>query len=264
MKSVTAPSGSTNPGADAAYVRTRTALHRVAAHVLSRRRFDACGRFGLRAGPGGFATPSFEDAHHASISDPAVPPEGPETIRVDGLQLIREVGARVKVMGLDGATLRVLARFVSADIDAPFECGAQAPPVGDPDEPLELDAGSARKLAGWYEMGWGVLDELFASLPADAAPATVQLWPEHFDVGTDVGLPGGRRINLGFSPGDAYEPGPYLYVGPRGPERAGDPDFWNAPFGAMRRAADLMPSPDPHRSALDFLATGMANTSATK
>ena len=235
---VTTFSSSTDSDADAAYVRTRTALHRVAAHVLSRRRFDAYGRFGLRAGPGGFATPAFDDAHHVSTG-PDVRPEGPETIRVAGLQLIREVGARVTVMGLGGATLRALARFVTADIDAPFECGPQAPPVGDADEPLQLDAVSARKLADWYQFGWEVLDETFASLPADAGPATVQLWPEHFDVGTDVGAPGDRRVNLGFSPGDAYEPQPYLYVGPWGPERAGDPDFWNAPFGAVRRAADL-------------------------
>ena len=263
MKSVTTFSSRATPDADADFLRTRSSLHRVAAHVLSRRRFDVCGRFGLRSGPGGFATPAFEDARPTSRSGPGVRSEGPETIRVAGLQLIREVGARATVMGLDGATLRALAQFVSTDIDAPFDCGPQTPPVGNADQPLQFDGVSARKLADWYEFGWEVLDEMFASLPTDAAPATVQLWPEHFDVGTDVGVPGGRRINLGFSPGDAYEPGPYLYVGPWGPERSGDTDYWNAPFGALRRAADLVPSPDPHTSALDFLAAGVANSSAT-
>ena len=47
------------------------------------------------------------------------------------------------------------------------------------------------------------------------------------------------RANLGASPGDAYEPEPYLYVGPWGPERPGDPGYWNAPFGAVLRRGEL-------------------------
>jgi hypothetical protein len=236
---------------DPDYVRTRTALHRVAAHVLGRRRFNATGRFGLRSSPRGFATPTFQGGHDT----PA-----PETIRVAGLELIRELGARVTVIGLDGATLRTVARFVDADIEAPFECGPDGPAVGDADERMQFDAAPARKVADWYEFGWEVLDELFGSLPVDATPATVQLWPEHFDVGTDVAVPGGQRVNLGFSPGDAYEPEPYLYVGPWGPQRSGDADFWNAPFGAVRRASDLAHA-SIHRSALDFLGAGIVNAS---
>ncbi|TML41944.1 MAG: hypothetical protein E6G27_05890, partial [Actinobacteria bacterium] len=63
---------------EGSYTSTRQGLHRVAAHILSRRRFDVSGRFGLRAGPGGIATPSFGD--------------GPETIRVAGTTLVRETG----------------------------------------------------------------------------------------------------------------------------------------------------------------------------
>jgi hypothetical protein len=38
---------------------TRETLHRIAAHVLGRRRYQVCGRFGLWASPGGFATPAY-------------------------------------------------------------------------------------------------------------------------------------------------------------------------------------------------------------
>ncbi len=39
--------------------RTRDDLHRIAAHVLGRRRWAVSGHFGLRASPGGVATPAF-------------------------------------------------------------------------------------------------------------------------------------------------------------------------------------------------------------
>jgi hypothetical protein len=77
------------------------------------------------------------------------------------------------------------------------------------------------------------LDDLACELGAAGEPTTVQLWPEHFDVGTSVAL-GTERVNLGFSAGDALSDEPYVYVGPWGPERPGDSGFWNAPFGAYR------------------------------
>ena len=39
--------------------KTRLDLHRLCAHVLGRRRFVVSGHFGLRASPGGLATPAF-------------------------------------------------------------------------------------------------------------------------------------------------------------------------------------------------------------
>jgi hypothetical protein len=58
---------------------TRRTLHRVAAHVLGRGRCEVCGRFGLRASPGGFATPAFG--------------AGPEALRVAGDAIVREMAA---------------------------------------------------------------------------------------------------------------------------------------------------------------------------
>src|ERR1700681_728517 len=95
---------------------TRRALHAIAAHVLAHRRFDVSGRFGLRAGPAGIATPSFGDA--------------PETIRISGVVLVREVGGTSTRTSIQGSTLRDLAGFVDVDLDEPFSCGADAPPLG--------------------------------------------------------------------------------------------------------------------------------------
>jgi hypothetical protein len=65
-------------------------------------------------------------------------------------------------------------------------------------------------------------------------------------------------VNVGGSPGDTHIPEPYLYVGPRSAARPGDPDFWNAPFGAALTLSDLDGAADPSGSALAFLQRGIA------
>lgn len=227
---------------------TRGVLHRVAAHVLGRRRFQVSGRFGLRASPAGFATPAFG--------------EGPEVVRIAGGLLVREVAGEVKVMTVDRASIGDMATFAGADLSTPFTAGDDSPEVGDPDEPVHLDAGAARRIAAWLDLGWRVLDEVLAAQPREAAPAAIQLWPEHFDAGTNVALPAGDRINLGFSPGDGYEPEPYVYVGSSGAERPRDPAFWNAPFGAMLRSSDALATSDPAAACAAFLHQGIRQASS--
>ena len=58
------------------------------------------------------------------------------------------------------------------------------------------------------------------------------LWPEHFDLGIAV-----DEVNYGISPGDARQPSPYAYVGPW-TKREGQ--FWNAAFGSLRAATELL------------------------
>lgn len=227
---------------------TREALHRVAAHVLGRRRFQVNGRFGLRASPAGFATPAFG--------------EGPEVVRIAGSLLVREVAGNVKAMPVDGANIRDMATFAGADLGTTFTPGDDSPELGDLDEPVHLDAGAAARIAGWFDLGWRVLDEVLAAQPSETAPAEIQLWPEHFDAGTNVGLLSGDRVNLGFSPGDGYEPEPYVYLGPWSTERRGDPDFWNAPFGAVLRSSDALASADPGNACVAFLRQGIRQASS--
>lgn len=197
---------------------TRDDLHRIAAHVLGRRRFAVSGHFGLRASPRGVATPAFG-------------PE-PEVLRVAGTILVRELGTKSRAMPMDGATLAELATFGGADLDDAFSAGPDTPAVGPTDEPLRLSAAELDALFAWFDLGWRVLDSVTAETPSGSGRSTVQLWPEHFDAGCTLHLGPDAGVNLGFSPGDSFSNEPYAYVGPWGPERPGDPSFWNAPFGA--------------------------------
>ena len=206
-------------------VATRSALQRVAVHVLARRRAAATGRIGLRVTPGGLSTPAFGP--------------GPEVVRMAGPVLVHEIASERADRTMIGATLRELADFVGVDLQAPLDAGGDTPPVGDAEAALELDGPAIESLARWWHVGWRVLDEVAASLPPGSAATTIQVWPEHFDVATTLTLPSGVKLNLGFSPGDGYSAQPYAYVGPWEVDRPGDPDYWNAPFGAVLRADDV-------------------------
>ena len=224
---------------------TRSELHRVAAHVLGRRRFAVSGHFGLRASPGGIATPAFG-------------PE-PEVLRIAGSTLVREVGTESSSVDLPGSTLADLARFAGVDLRSEYSAGANTPPVGSLDDPLCLDHGVLVELFAWFDLGWRVLDTCTTRLGERWSSSTIQLWPEHFDVGTAVSREGGPNVNLGFSSGDAFSPDPYVYVGPWGPERPGDAEFWNAPFGAYvtrEQAPDALSALDFFGTALDLLSKG--------
>lgn len=223
--------------------KTRTELHRIATHIVARRRYAVSGRFGLRASPGGIATPAFG--------------EGPEVLRVSGVALVLESGGNSTNTDLVGSTLRQLADFVEVDLDVPFNAGKDTPPLGDIDSRVELDADVLSMLCSWFASGWRALDAVVNTLPEAALPATIQLWPEHFDAGTNVRLPSGNRVNLGFSPGDSFEPYPYAYVGPWELATLPHSDFWNAPFGAVLRRSELSAAADPITECVAFLQKGV-------
>lgn len=227
----------------AGFVATREALHRLAAHVLGRRRHQVTGRFGLRVGPGGFSTPAFGD--------------GPEVVRVAGAWLVREVAGDATYRRISGSTLRDLAGFAGADLTAAFSVGGDTPELGDVDQAIDLDDDSVRIIAGWYELGSAVLDHLLAAAQPAAAPATVQLWPEHFDVGSQLDVPGGQRVSIGASPGDESCAEPYLYVSP-GEVRPGDPAYWNVAFGASLPRSAVLASASPVNAGVEFLGRGLA------
>jgi hypothetical protein len=227
--------------------RTRGDLHRLSAHVLGRRRDAVSGHFGLRASPGGLGTPAFG-------------PE-PETLRLTSASLIREVGTESRRLALAGATLAELADFAGADLGVEFSAGPGTPALGRIDEPLELDVKELDEIFSWFDLGWRVLDQVMAERPGLGRSATVQLWPEHFDVGTTLDLGDGdgdgNQVNLGFSPGDAFSDDPYVYVGPWGPARPGDDGYWNAPFGAALSRSLVHDAAD----ALSFIRTGLERLS---
>jgi hypothetical protein len=222
--------------------RTRTDLHRLCAHVLGRRRYAVSGHFGLRASPDGLATPAFG-------------PE-PETLRLTSTCLIRETGAQSSRVPLQCTTLEALAQFADADLGSAYSAGASTPGLGPTTEPLHLPPDELTAIFEWFVLGWGVLDTVVSELPGHWTQSTVQLWPEHFDAGTglDFGCGDGDGVNLGFSAGDTFSDEPYVYVGPWGEARPGDPDFWNVSFGALATRSEAGDAD----ACVDFLRSGLA------
>jgi hypothetical protein len=223
-------------------VETRLALQQLAVHVLARRRHAATGRFGLRVAPGGVATPAYGA-------------DG-EVVRTSGAHVVVERAGAVAAAPV--TTLGAAAALAGVDLAADFRVGDDTPAMVPTDEPLAVGATAARALGAWWSFGTTLVDELVATHPAVREPTALQLWPEHFDVAGNV-TAGATRANVGASPGDGFEPLPYLYVGPWTGDRPGDPAYWNAPFGAVLRHADLaaVAPPDRRAHALAFLRTGV-------
>jgi len=236
---------------------TRHTLHRLANHVLARAQHSATGELGLRSTPGGFGTISIRPDR--------------ERIRVSGATLVREStapsGTWTRSIAIAGATLGDLAAFADVDLTAEFWAGHDTPPVGDADQPLDLDAGAAGRIADWYAIVSQALDRLVHHAPPFAAPSLVQLWPEHFDAALDMAFdpadPALRRVNMGGSPGDGFHAAPYVYVGPWTPDRPGDAALWNAPFGSVLGHDAVMAAPDPVDAAFAFFETGLARLTVT-
>src|SRR5690606_12323398 len=101
---------------------TRAAPHRLAAHVPRRRRAAVARRVRPRAAPGGLAAPACGGAGGV--------------VRVCGTVLVVERAGRLHAEPV--TTLGRAAEAVGVDLAVPFAVGRDTPPVGDPDEPLDL------------------------------------------------------------------------------------------------------------------------------
>lgn len=235
------------PALPDSFPATRDALQRVAVHIVARARSQATGRFGLRATVGGFGTPEFGDDL--------------VRVRVSGALLVRESGgterATSAAIAIDGSSLGGLAELAYVDLASDLDVGHDTPPLGDPDEALQVDASAATVLATWYSIVGEALDRVVERLPTDASPTLIQLWPEHFDVALDAAATPDRRANLGGSPGDGFHAAPYGYVGPWTDDRPGEASFWNAPFGAVLGYDALVGDDDPVATLAAFFLEGM-------
>ncbi len=188
---------------------TRVALQTLAEHLLAADLFSHTGRVGLRTTQGGFGQPEFfVDGQRRRL-------------RVDGTRLAVLRGD-VEVW-TEISTLRTMARFSGAELGAPGEVFSPTTAL-DPDAEIVLDPNETRHFAEFYAQADTAL-EMLRSQNTRRSPAIVQLWPEHFDLATNM-----SEINFGASPGDATVSEPYFYVGPWAPRTGG---FWNAPFGAV-------------------------------
>jgi hypothetical protein len=207
------------PALPDSYLSTRDALHAVAEQVVAAAYFHATTHIGLRPSPRGFGTPEFGEG---------------ERVRVDSTALIHERAGTTRRHEL--TTLRAAAAFVGIPLGAP---PVYTPTTSIPAEaPLEIDREAALVLAGWYALGGALLADLRAAHP-DVASSEAQLWPEHFDLGCEMGnADAGTRANYGVSPGDSAIPEPYLYVGPWDESRRTGA-LGTHPFGAALAYSEL-------------------------
>jgi hypothetical protein len=225
-----------------AHRATRTAWHTLAERVLAPARHAATGHIGLRPAPGGFTTGVLGDGRAISVT---------------GTDLVLATGGQHRRTAL--TTLGAAAAFVGTAPDADTGVYPTTTPT-DPATDLAVDAAPAAALAAWIAFGDAVLRD-WATTHADETPAEVQLWPEHFDLGTDLGPDDARRANYGASPGDAGYALPYLYVGPW--SKSDDP-FWDAGSYARLPYETLAGVDDPGAVAATFLRAGHEIASSPK
>ncbi len=225
------------PSADA-LARTRRSWHLLAAHVVAEERFRRVGHSGLEPTPHGFRTSG----------------EEPVGVAVELDQLV--------LRAVDGVTRRQVTTVGDAQSWVLGEVGpprwGEQPGLHDPpgriaaETPLPIDPGVAAWLGSWFSLGHRVLQELVAD-PVSTDAGVPTLWPEHFDVGTEL-LGADRRASYGVSSGDDTIATPYAYVVPWEPSRLaapGDPR-WNDPTlsGASITASELAGDPDPAAALL--------------
>ena len=219
----------------ATFAATRDAAHRLAVYVVSPARRRVTGRIGLRAAPGGYATPVFGDG---------------ERVGLDVDRLVVERGGRTESARV--STLGAAAAFaLGGPPDVEWAEGFDLPPPGDPDAALPIDPAAGALLGAWYGFAFEVLGALREELVADS-PSEIQLWPEHFDAAFDAAQ-GGGRITFGASPGDVTSDAPYLYVLPPGP--VARDEVWNAEgfSGAALPLTAFVGAADQRAAALAFL-----------
>jgi hypothetical protein len=186
--------------ASSTLINTRRQLHGIAECLLAGPEYRATGEIALRIVPGGFATTA-----------------GPD-IRLEDLELHH--GPRRM---LAAGSFRDLAEQLGVEFGPPAELYGGGSGVR-PDDVIDLEPAAARLITDWYTFSDAALREL----DQDQQPI---LWPEHFDVAILL-----DDRSYGSSPGDDFHPTPYAYLSE--PDHDDNP-FWNAPFGAIRDAAEF-------------------------
>lgn len=216
------------------YATTREAMRRLAVFVLSPARKAVTGRIGLQPTPDGFGTPVFGEE---------------EQLRVAGGTLVRHRGATSEAVAI--TSLSAAAALAGVTLSEDPGVGHDIPELGDVDAALPVSEAAALALGAFYAFSGTVLEAFRAELNAAGQEcSTVQLWPEHFDLGCSI-----EGVNFGSSPGDGFSAEPYVYVGPW--ETGGlEGGFWNAPFGATLSYHELLAAEDQRETALEFLRRG--------
>lgn len=223
------------------YTATREGLHQIAFFAVSPARYAAVGRMGLRATSGGFGTPEFEG----------------RVDRVEGGVLVHSQDENVATQTI--TTIRAAAEFFGVGYVVEWFGDFHDPPQPvDPDVDLRIEEPAALTIGEWFSFGTEVLERLRSHGTDDDDVSEVQLWPEHFDLATELGSQDrGERASFGASPGDGANREPYFYVAPWG-EIDRSSDFWNEESfnGASLKYSTLRDAVDPVDAAVEFLLRG--------
>jgi hypothetical protein len=220
-------------------VTTRDALHQLAYFALAPARYRETGRLGLRPSAGGFMTPEFEE----------------KVARVEGDLLILEEQSGVATRTI--TNIGDACGFLGIPYDPDWFVEFRDPlPPADPGKPLEVDAGVTRQIGDLFLFGARVLRTLGEMADPGDEATEIQLWPEHFDLATELGDEE-KRASYGLSPGDVAHPEPYLYVSAWGEIDRSNP-YWNDPHfnGSSRTYQEIASAPDASVAAVDFLYRG--------
>jgi hypothetical protein len=186
-------------------VATRISVHGLAEHVLAATERRATGSIRLYLRDGHLSTPDL--------------PGTPARLELHAATIVRHPdGLAVPFHGRLGD----LAERLGVEFGLPNPPYTPASGCG-PDHFAEPDPQALALLTAAWRIGDGALRKLDSQTPV--------IWPEHLDIGITV-----NEVNYGVSPGDAFLPWPYAYVGPHELRRGA---FWNAPFGAVRAMSEL-------------------------
>ena len=227
------------PSLPPAYEATRNALHAVAEQVVAAAYWHATTHIGLRPTPRGFGTPVFGNR---------------ERVRLDATALVHERAGATRRHEL--TTLAAAAAFVGVPLGAPTVYPAATHLA--PEAPLAVDRDGALALADWYALSAALLGDLRAA-HAELPSTETQIWPEHFDLGCEVGEEGtGSRANYGASPGDESIAEPYLYVGPHEQARRTGV-FTRCKFGAAITYSELQRAPEAGGAGRQFYESALAD-----
>lgn len=224
------------------FTETRDALHQIAFFALGPVRYQAMGRMGLQAAPGGFGTPRFDG----------------RIARVEGDTLVHEEPDRIASQNI--TTVRAATEFLGIDYQVDWFDGQFHDPLDpvDPDATLPVDDTAGRALGQWFNFGTEVLERLSSQGHDNDEVSEVQLWPEHFDPATEMGNADlGQRASYGASPGDGAHLEPYLYVAAWAEIDRSHP-YWNDDSfnGASLEFSKLLASSDAVETGLEFLLEG--------
>jgi hypothetical protein len=194
---------------------------------------------GLRPRRSGLATPEFDG----------------KVVSVEGDLLVIETDAGIASRTI--TSVRDACDFLGIPYRVDWYVGFRDPlEPGDPDAPLEIDAGAVDQIGEWLTFGSEVLEAIGGMADDGDEVTEAQLWPEHLDLAIEMGSDD-RKASYGFSPGDGPHPEPYLYVSAWG-EIDRSNSYWNDPHfnGASLGYRSLLGDEDPAGTAIEFLMRG--------